>query len=255
LKILTYTVLIFLFILFGSFLYLSFINQYPYDTSLSLKHFKYILDRGILKVLLNSLIIAISTSIVGTVIAYTSAYIVNRLNFKYKKIVHILLMITLAIPGIVLGLAYMLTFQNTFIYRTYFILILVNIVHFIASPYLMAYNALGKINMNYESIGMTCGASRFRIIKDVIIPNSIDTILEMLSYFFVNSMVTISAVTFLFGIDTMPLSLMINQYEGQMMYEEAAIISLTILGFNLILKGSIYLIKRKRYNKLRGVVC
>ena len=119
----------------------------------------------------------------------------------------------------------------------------------------MAYNALSKINKNFEDVGSTCGISNFKILKDVIIPNSFDTILEMLSYFFVNSMITISAVTFLFSVKTMPLSLLINQYEGQMMLEEAAIVSLLIFIFNLIVKLSVYLIKRKRYNKRRGVEC
>ena len=67
----------------------------------------------------------------------------------------------------------------------------------------------------------------------------------MIAYFFINSMVTISAVTFLFNTDTMPLSLMINTYEGNMMLGEAAIVSLIILFFNLIVKGTIYIINRK----------
>lgn len=71
----------------------------------------------------------------------------------------------------------------------------------------------------------------------------------MIAYFFINSMVTISAVTFLFNTDTMPLSLMINIYEGNMMLGEAAIVSLIILFFNLIVKGSIYLINRKEDRK------
>ena len=45
-------------------------------------------------------------------------------------------------------------------------------------------------------------------------------------------MITISAVSFLFNTDTMPVSLLINQYEGQLMYEEAAIISILILVIN-----------------------
>ena len=62
-------------------------------------------------------------------------------------------------------------------------------------------------------------------------------------------MVTISAVTFLFNTDTMPLSLMINTYEGNMMLGEAAIVSLIILFFNLIVKGTIYIINRKEDRK------
>ena len=69
--------------------------------------------------------------------------------------------------------------------------------------------------------------------------------LLLLSYY----MVTISAVTFLFNTDTMPLSLMINTYEGNMMLGEAAIVSLIILFFNLIVKGTIYIINRKEDRK------
>ena len=101
LKIFTHIIIIFLFILFGSFLYLCIIKRYPYNTSLSLNHFKYVLDRGIISVMFNSLIIAVCTSIVGTIIAYTSAYFVNRMEIKFKKIIHIMIIITLAIISII----------------------------------------------------------------------------------------------------------------------------------------------------------
>ena len=128
-------------------------------------------------------------------------------------------------------------------------LILVNIVHFMASPYLMAYNALQKVNKNYEIVAKTCNINMFRAIKDIIIPCTKITIREMFAYFFVNSMVTISAVTFLFNTSTMPLSLLINNYEGNMMLGEAAIISLIILLFNVIVKGIVYLINRKEHKR------
>ena len=136
-----------------------------------------------------------------------------------------------------------------FFYNTYFILILVNIVHFIASPYLMAYNALQKVNPNYEVVAKTCNVKPIRIIIDVIIPCTKKTIREMFAYFFVNSMITISAVAFLFNTQTIPLSLLINTYQENLMLGEAAIISLIILAFNILVKGSIYLINRKEHRR------
>ena len=162
--------------------------------------------------------------------------------------------ISLAIPGIVLGLSYSIGFMNSFIYNTFIIMVIVNIIHFIASPYLMAYNALEKVNPNYEVVAKTCNISIFRIIIDVIIPCTKKTIREMLTYFFVNSMVTISAITFLFNTKTMPLSLLINNYEGNMMLGEAAIISLIILFFNVIAKGIIYIINRKESRKSNKIL-
>lgn len=243
--IITGIVVVVLLCLFGSFLYLAFINNFPYDKSLSLVHFEYVIRNGIMGYIFNSVFISIMVAIVGTVFAYFTAYITARFEEKFNKIFHILAICSLAIPGIFLGLAYIFAFKNTFIYNTFIILIMVNIVHFFASPYLLAYNALGKLNKNYEIVGLTCGVNRVRIIKDVIIPNSKETILEMVSYFFVNSMITISAVSFLFNTDNMPISLLINQYKGQLMYEEAAIISLTILAINLVFKAVVGVLRKK----------
>lgn len=244
-----YLILLLIVSILGSFVYYAFVNNIVLDKSFSLKHFEYILSNNIGQNIFNSIFIALIVSILGTVIAYSAAYITARVKGKISKIIHILTISSLAIPGIVLGLSYTIGFKNTFIYNTSAILILVNIVHFIASPYLMAYNALQKINQNYEAVAKTCNINVFRIIKDVIIPCNKITIREMFGYFFVNSMVTISAITFLFNTKNMPLSLQINNYEGSMMLGEAAIISLIILVFNLIVKIIIYLMNRKEHRR------
>lgn len=247
--IFTYLILIFIIAILGSFVYYAFVNNVVLDNSFSLKHFEYVFSNNVGQNIFNSLIIALTVSILGTIIAYFAAYITARIKGSIGKVIHILTISSLAIPGIVLGLSYTIGFRNTFIYNTYFILILVNIIHFIASPYLMAYNALQKVNSNFEAVAKTCNISVFRIIKDVIIPCTKKTIREMFAYFFVNSMVTISAVTFLFNTRNMPLSLLINNYEGSMMLGEAAIISLIILVFNVIVKLIVYLINRREHGR------
>ena len=249
LKVFLYLILIFVFILLGSFIYYAFINNMILDKSFSLVHFEYVFKNGIFNYIFNSLFIAILVSIIGTILAYMAAYITSRKKGKFSKLVHIFTILSLAIPGIVLGLSYTIGFKNSFIYNTFIILIIVNIIHFIATPYLMAYNALQKVNPNFEAVAKTCNIPIFKLIKDVIIPCTKKTIREMFAYFFVNSMVTISAIAFLFNVDTMPLSLLINNYEGSMMLGEAAIVSLIILMFNLFIKGLFYLINRIEHKR------
>lgn len=128
----------------------------------------------------------------------------------------------MAIPGIVLGLAYMMFFKGSIIYGTIGILIMVNLVHFFASPYLMAYNALNKLNASLEAVGQTLGIPRRRMILDVFIPQTSGTIVEMTSYFFVNCMVTISAAALLANVSHMPLALLISDFDTQMLVECAA---------------------------------
>lgn len=248
-KVLLYLILIFIMIILGSFIIYAFINNFTFDKSFTLKHIEYVVNDKISSYLINSLIIAFLVSIIGTILSFSTAYITARSKNKLSKLIHILTISSLAIPGIVLGLSYTITFKGTFIYNTIFILVLVNIIHFLASPYLMAYNALKKVNPNYEVVAKTCNISIFRIILDVIVPCTKKTLREMFAYFFVNSMITISAVTFLFTVKTMPLSLLINNYEGNMLLGEAAIVSLIILFFNLIVKGIVYIINRYEYNK------
>ncbi len=249
LKIFLYLILIFVVVIISSFIYYAFVDNPALNKSLSFKHFDYVLKDKLWMVLTNSLIIAVITSIIGTIISYMVAYYTARIKGKLSKIAHILTIISLAIPGIVLGLSYTIGFRNTPIYNTYLILIMVNIVHFIASPYLMAYNALLKVNPNYELVAKTCKISSFKIIKDVIVPCTKKTIREMFAYFFVNSMVTISAVAFLFNTKTLPMSLLISKYEEDFLLGEAAIISLIILAINLFVKLIVYFLNRKEVER------
>ena len=99
--------------------------------------------------------------------------------------------------------------------------------------------------INLEDISAAMGISRFRMLKDVYIPCTKGTIVEMFSYLFVNSMVTISAVSFLANFRNMPLSLLIPQFDSQSLIEATAFISVVILLVNLIVKLLVYVVKRK----------
>ena len=107
-------------------------------------------------------------------------------------------------PVIVLGLSFSMTFKNMPFYSTIFILVIVNIAHFFSSPYLLAYNSLSKFNANLEDVSQTLGISKIRMLFSVYVPCTKATIIEMYSYFFVNAMITISAVSFLVNFQTMP---------------------------------------------------
>lgn len=250
---LSYFVIIVMVIILGSFVYMSFMNKFPSDTSFSLNHFKYLFDNDVIRYLINGLIIALFTSIIGTCIAYLAAFVSSRSQGKLKKVVHILSIVSMSIPGIVLGLSYVLSFKGTFIYNTFIIIILCNIIHFSSSPYMLAYNALNKVNKTYEDLGITYSITPIKIMFNVLIPITKNTILEMFAYMFVNSMMTISAVAFLYNSSTMPIQLLINRYENSLMMEETAIISMIILIINLTIKLVVYLIQRKTMKEKENV--
>jgi iron(III) transport system permease protein len=227
------------------FALLTFVRKYPVDMRLSFNNIVNTLNMGAGRFLINSLIIAIAVSLIGTILSYVFAYFTARTPGRTSKLLHLISITSLAIPGMVLGLSYVLFFKGSLIYGTLAILILVNTTHFLASPYLMAYNSLGKLNANLEDVGLTLGIQRIFIVRDVLIPQTWFTIMEMFTYFFVNSMMTISAVSFLSPVRIKPVSLMITQFEATMQLESAAFVSLLILGCNFFLKGIIYALRRQ----------
>ena len=107
------------------------------------------------------------------------------------------------------------------------------------------------MNENLESVGQVMNISRVRMVCDVIIPQCKSTIIESFSYFFVNSMITISAVSFLSNRMNKPISLMINQFEAFNMIECAAVVALMILSVNLLMKVLFYFIKRGKRKDVR----
>ena len=228
-----------------AFVLLSFVKQYPIDMSFSLETVRRLLSSGMGMYFVNSMAVALLTSLLGTCLSYFSAYITARCGKSIpNQVLHFISMLSLAIPGIVLGLSFVLTFKNVPFYTTIFILVLVNIVHFFSSPYLLAYNSLSKFNPNLEDVADSLGISRLRMLWNVYIPCTRATIVEMYSYYFVNAMITISAVSFLVNFRTMPLSLLIPQLESQSFIEGTALVSLMILLINLTEKGIAFFVKR-----------
>lgn len=231
-----------------SFVLLAFAMDYPNDLTFTLKNVMQAFDLRAGEYFVNSVLIAACTAVMGVAIAFMAAYLSARMKSRMSRFLHLSAMTSAAIPGMVLGLSYVLAFNRTPIYGTVIVLVLVNVIHFIASPYLMIYNSMCKINENLEGVAHTMGIKRALLIRDVLIPQCRYTLLEMFSYFFVNCMMTISAVSFLATTRNKPVSLMINQFEAQMQLECAAVVSLMILLTNLLIKGVVHVIKQRHHS-------
>ena len=233
-----------------AFVILAFATNYPADTTFTLANLEKTFDMKADTYLINSLLLALGTAVIGTAVSFITAYMTARMKSRASRFLHLSSITSAAIPGVVLGLSYVLAFKGSAVYGTLMILIMANLIHFIASPYLMMYNSLSKLNENLEDVGHTMNISRAKMIRDVFIPQCKGTLLEMFSYFFVNSMMTISAVAFLASSDTKPLSLMISQFEASMNLECIAVVSLLILLVNLIIKAVVHICKGKKMKLL-----
>ena len=216
------------------------VERWPYQTGFTLEHFQEVFsDNELQTVYLNSLGMALATALFGTLAAYGAALITARSKLPgwCKQVIDAIALVTNTIPGMVLGLAFLFVFSGTSLQNTFPLMILCNIVHYFSTPYLMMKNSLSKMNAGWETTAMLMGDSWPKTILRVVTPNAAASLIETFSYYFINSMVTISALIFLAGARTMVLTTKIKQLQYINEYDQVFVLPLLILATNLIAKA------------------
>ena len=216
------------------------VERWPYQTGFTLEHFQEVFsDNELQTVYLNSLGMALATALFGTLAAYGAALITARSKLPgwCEQVIDAIALVTNTIPGMVLGLAFLFVFSGTSLQNTFPLMILCNIVHYFSTPYLMMKNSLSKMNAGWETTAMLMGDSWPKTILRVVTPNAAASLIETFSYYFINSMVTISALIFLAGARTMVLTTKIKQLQYINEYDQVFVLSLLILATNLIAKA------------------
>lgn len=217
-----------------------FIEEWPYRMNFTMEHVQAVFeDRQLYGVYVNSVMVAVITALAGTLISYGGALVTARstVSSRLKKVIDSIALVTNTIPGMVIGLAYLFVFTGTPLQNTFPIIIICNIVHFFSTPYLMMKNSLSKMNASWETTAMLMGDNWLKTIVRVVTPNALSTLLEVFSYYFVNAMVTVSAVVFIAGARTMVITTKIQELQYFNEFNEIFVLSLLILFTNLIARA------------------
>lgn len=245
-------ILICLLAVFAVIVVVPFVSEWPYQTEFTYKHLLSVLsDNSLTMVYRNSIFVSVLTAIIGLLITYGAALASARSHLKnrFKAVIDSIALVTNTIPGMVIGIAYMLIFSGTPLQNTFWLIILCNVVHFFSTPYLMMKNSLEKLNSSWETTAALMGDTWLNTIIRIVTPNMKSTLLEVFSYYFVNAMVTVSAVVFIAGARTMVLTTKIKELQYYNKFNEVFVLSLFILATNLIVKGVLGLIIKKLNNK------
>lgn len=240
---------------FAVILVIPFVEEWPYKIQFTTKNIRDVFaDASLIHVLGNSLKASILTAAAGSLVAYGAALVTVRstIHWRAKKIVEGIALITNTIPGMVLGIAFMLTFSGTSLQNTMALIIFCNIIHFFSTPYLMLKSSLEKMNASWEATARLMGDSWTKTILRIVTPNMLSTLLEVFSYYFINSMVTVSAVVFLTGARTMVITTKIKELQHYAKFNEIFVLSLVILFVNLAARALFRWVAERKEKKKRG---
>ena len=190
--------------------YAALVKFWPYDLSLSLNNYNFdVMDGGGWDSFYNSIELGLWSATIGTVIVFFGAYLVQKgRGFERGRgLFQAVAIIPLAVPGMVLGLAYIFFFNNpdnplNFIYGTMIILVVVTITHFYTVSHLTAVTALQQMDNEFEAVSASLKAPFYKTFTRVTVPVCAPAILDISIYLFMNAMTTVSAVVFLYSSDT-----------------------------------------------------
>ena len=228
--------------------YASFIKFWPYNLNLTLDNYQFdLMDGGGWAAYQNSIVLGIWTAILGTLVIFTGAYLIekSRLFTKFRSALQLIAIIPLAVPGMVLGLAYIFFFNPTkfsipftgveltnpfnFLYATMGILVICTITHYYTVPHLTAVTALKQMDSEFETVSASLKVSFFKTFTRVTFPVCLPAILDISIYLFVNAMTTVSAVVFLWGPQTHLASVAVLNMDDQGDVAPAAAMAMMIV--------------------------
>lgn len=257
-------------ILIGTVALSAFVNVWPYDMSFTWKHFNFgaaLHGTGVIS-FVNSFKLALGTAALGTILVFTFAYLIEKGKTfrRLSGICRFLSMMPMALPGLVLGLGYIMFFnkpwieipflhiavENSFsgLYGTFVIMIFCTIIHLFSVTYVTASTALKKLDREYENVAESMSVPFWKVFFRVSLPMSINAILEIFIYFFVNAMVTVSAVVFLYTAASKPASIAILNMDDNGDYAAAAAMSILIFLINVSVRTIYELVNAVLVKKL-----
>lgn len=179
----------------------SFVTLWPYNMSLSLRHYRFEVQNGVAP-LWTSVVVSFMAAAIGAVATVAAACVARWMRPAQAQTLSFLSMLPAAVPGMVLGLGYLLVFNHpdnplVFLYGTLAILAICNVYHYHAQGYLIATTSVSQVSRVFDETSTCLGAGRLRTLRSVLLPIIAPSIAAIAMFYFVRSMVTLSAVIFL----------------------------------------------------------
>ena len=216
----------------------SFVHLWPYRMTFSLRHYDFDVQQGT-QPLWNSVYISLMAAGLGMVVVTAAAYVLEKFPSPAARGLYFLSILPAAVPGLVLGLGYILAFNNPSnpiyaIYGTLFIIAIANVYYYHAHGFLISGTSFKQISGRFDEASATLGGSRLQTFTKVTLPLMFPTLVGIAVFFFMRSMVTLSAVIFLITPHTQVAAVSVLYLQDRGATNQAAAFSVCIIAIVVV---------------------
>jgi iron(III) transport system permease protein len=232
---------------FRKFLFVRNLASLFDERQYSLVHFERLFANPLaLRSILNTMEVGLITALVGGVLAFAIGYTVNRTSLPARRGIDVVSTLPVAIPGLVVGVAYLWAWIGLpgGLYGTIWILALAFIARFLPDTVKALSTSLLQIHRELEEAAWICGRGLIGTIRSIVLPLARPGVIAAMTLLFILAIRELGSSLFLYTSKTMVMAvLLLDYYEGGNVGITAAfsLVQTVLLG---VLIGIAHLISR-----------
>ena len=237
------TIALFSLAVMGMGQFAALVKFWPYNLTLTLAHYDFNVEGVGFENFRNSLLLALSVATIGSAVVFVGAFIVEkaRRDHPMRQVLHACALLPMAVPGLVLGLGYLLFINQPgnplgVFYGTLMLLVVNTLTHYYPVAHLNALTALKQMDREFEAVGASLKIPLARTFLAVTVPVCSPAILDIWIYLFLNAMTTISSVIFLYGAHTKLASIAVVHMDEAGRLASAAAMAMLIVYVCIIVR-------------------
>ena len=165
----------------------------------------------------NTMEVGIVTAIVGGLFAFAIGYTINRTNLPGRRSIDVISTLPVAIPGLVIGVAYLWAWIGLpgGLYGTIWILALAFVARFMPDTVKALSTSLMQIHRELEEAAWICGKGLLGTIRTIVLPLARPGVIAAMTLLFVLAIRELGSSLFLYTSNTMVMAvLLLDYYEG-----------------------------------------
>jgi iron(III) transport system permease protein len=203
---------------FRKFLFIRSIPSLFDMRQYSLIHFERLFDNPLaLRSIWNTMEVGLLTAIFGGILAFSIGYTVHRSRAGGRRSIDLISTLPVAIPGLVVGVAYLWAWIGLpgGLYGTIWILALAFIARFMPDTIKALSTSLLQIHRELEEAAWICGRGLLATIRTIVLPLARPGVIAAMTLLFILAIRELGSSLFLYTSNTMVMAvLLLDYYEG-----------------------------------------